>query len=199
MILLFVYRRAHTLYVYDEATLLEVLQNEVVTLMEAYVPLKFKSMVPSHIWSHPCHRRWCIPIPTQTLAFAPFSDNGLDGFFHLCRNRRQFFPKASETWTHLTTQQVSSVFLSIWDELVSRELSCVTQFQVTFLEAVLSENCFQKSSWDHVALVFMPLIMQSCLRSISNSFLPHNTLLHTCWKTKVLWNFLVEKLFLRTY
>ena len=50
------------------------------------------------------------------------ADNSLDALSHLWRSRRQFFPEAAETWTHLTTEHVSTVFLSIWDELVSREL-----------------------------------------------------------------------------
>ena len=48
-------------------------------------------------------------------------------------------------WTPLTTKHVSSVFLSIWDELVPREHCCVScrddiwlppLFQVTFLDAL---------------------------------------------------------------
>ena len=62
------------------------------------------------------------PHTITDAGFKPFSDNSLDALSHLCRSRRQFSPEAAGTWTHLTTEHVSTVFLSIWDELVSREL-----------------------------------------------------------------------------
>ena len=52
---------------------------------------------------------------SQTLTFTPFSENSLVCFFTSLEHRakRQAFPKAAETWTHLTTDHVSIVFLSI--------------------------------------------------------------------------------------
>jgi len=41
------------------------------------------SKVPSHVLSHPCYGHWCSPIPSQMLAFTPFSDNSLDDLCHL--------------------------------------------------------------------------------------------------------------------
>jgi len=73
-----------------------------------------------------CHGHWCTPIPLQTLAFSPFTDNSLDSLSTLWQMEPDvsFIPEAAESWTHLTTKHVSTVFPSIWNELLSREQFC---------------------------------------------------------------------------
>ena len=56
-----------------------------------------------------CYRNLCTPMPSQTLAFALLTDNSLDDLSYLC-------PK------HIFWL-VCPVFLSVWDEPVTRQLS----------------------------------------------------------------------------
>ena len=92
------------------------------------------------------------------------------------RTRCQFFQKASETWTNLTTEYVSTVFLSVWDELVSRELP--PSGYISGCNGVLSENGFPRSFWAHINILIMlawRFLRQSCLRawrSSSKGFFP---------------------------
>ena len=139
------------------------------------------------------------PHTITDTGFKPFFDNSLDALSHLCRIRRQFFPKAAETWSYLTTEHVSTVFLSIWDELVSRELGRVSKLLLS------SCGCI-----DHGGKMVSPsvlpegsrLIQQWCLSLAFTHWdfprLPeffHNILLCRCWKSEVIYKLTLRNIF----
>ena len=81
---------------------------------------------PLHQWypqTHaklPSHGRWCIPVPSQMLGFAPFAYNsryGLYQLWHIEVFKKQ--PKCCFIWPQNTCPLTIS---SIWDESMSRQL-----------------------------------------------------------------------------
>ena len=71
--------------------------------------LMLLEVVQNEVWHRPSEITTDLmqPHSITDAGFKPFSDNSLDALSH------QFFPEAAETWTHLTTEHVSTVFLSI--------------------------------------------------------------------------------------
>ena len=103
-------------------------------------PKKRLSKLPIYSSASVLPSRICKTHALSTDGPHTITDAGFFTFLSLaCGTRHWLLPKAAETWAHLTTEHVSTVFLFVWDELVSRELGTewiygFLQFQVTFLD-----------------------------------------------------------------
>jgi len=124
------------------------------------------SILPSHIWKFSMLQTLTQPHAIKDAGFCPFSEPGWSISSHLVFS----FFNATETWIQLTTEHMSTAFLSFWHELL---VVCLHSIDIWFPPSILQ---FQ------VSFSGCNSGQRDFLR-LHESF--HNILHYKSWKTSV--------------